>query len=109
MPEMHDRLRWLAVVAIISALMGAADAQTLTPGVYVCSMSSAGGQFPITIGNGTYTDRSGKSGRFTIQGDRITFTSGSLAGQFTRILGPGKFGLSTSPNGMFYGVCDLKT
>ena len=82
-------------------------AQSLSAGRYVCSMSGAGGQFPITIGNGSYTDRSGKTGRFTVKGDRITFASGSLAGQFSQILGPDKFGLSTSPNGMFYGVCNL--
>ena len=67
------------------------------------------GQFPITIVDGsTYSDRAGQSGRYSINGAQITFRSGSLRGQFSRILGPGKFGLSTDQNRMFYGVCNLK-
>ena len=98
-----------AVIALtcMGAPTWAQSAADLKQGRYVCSMSSAGGQFPITIGRGTYTDRAGKSGTFSVTGDRITFGSGSLAGQYSRILGPGKFGLSSSFNGMFYGVCNL--
>jgi hypothetical protein len=81
---------------------------SLPAGRYVCSMPSAG-QFPITIVDGsTYTDRAGQSGRYGVNGTQVTFESGSLRGQFSRILGPGKFGLSTDQNRMFYGVCNLK-
>jgi hypothetical protein len=67
------------------------------------------GQFPITIADaGTYSDRGGQSGRYRVDGDQITFESGSLRGTFSRILGPGKFGLSQDQNSSFYGVCNLK-
>lgn len=79
----------------------------LAPGTYVCSMSAAGGMFRITIKNGSqYVDRAGATGTYAVQGKRVTFNSGSLRGQHSEILGPGKFGLSTTFNGMFYGVCN---
>lgn len=81
---------------------------SLPPGRYTCSMPGAG-QFPINIVDGsTYSDRAGKSGQYSVNGDQITFASGSLRGQFSRILGPGKFGLSSDSNRNFYGVCNLK-
>lgn len=84
----------------------AAGGGALPRGRYTCSMSSAGGQFPITIvDRSTYSDRGGQSGRYRVAGDQITFESGSLQGTFSRILGPGKFGLSTHQNSSFYGVC----
>ncbi|MCL4819237.1 MAG: hypothetical protein KJ067_08850 [Vicinamibacteria bacterium] len=80
----------------------------LPAGRYTCSMPGAG-QFPITIVDGaTYSDRGGKSGRYRVAGDQITFESGSLRGTFSRILSPGKFGLSLDQNSSFYGVCNLK-
>lgn len=67
------------------------------------------GQFPITIVDGsTYSDRAGQSGRYSVNGAQITFETGSLRGQFSRILGSGKFGLSSRQNSSFYGVCNLK-
>ncbi len=84
-------------------------AASLTRGAYVCSMSSAGGQFPITIKSGSrYSDRAGKEGSYAISGKRITFSSGSLVGQYSEVLSSTKFGLSTRFNGMFYGICNLK-
>jgi hypothetical protein len=38
----------------------------------------------------------------------ITFTTGSLAGQYSKLLGAGKFGLSSKKTTMFYTVCNLK-
>jgi hypothetical protein len=38
----------------------------------------------------------------------ITFGSGSLAGQHSKLLKPGKFGLASSPTKQFYTVCNLK-
>lgn len=81
---------------------------SLPAGRYTCSMPGAG-QFPITIADAdTYSDRGGQSGRYRVDGDQITFESGSLRGTFSRILGPGKFGLSLDQNSSFYGVCNLK-
>jgi hypothetical protein len=81
---------------------------SLPLGRYTCSMPGAG-QFPITIVDGsTYSDRGGKSGRYRLQGQQLLFESGSLRGTFSRILGPGKFGLSLDQNSSFYGVCNLK-
>ncbi len=80
----------------------------LALGRYTCSMPGAG-QFPITIVDGsTYSDRGGKSGRYRLQGQQLLFESGSLRGTFSRILGPGKFGLSLDQNSSFHGVCNLK-
>ena len=72
-------------------------------------MSAAGGQFPITIKSSSrYSDRAGKEGSYSISGKVITFSSGSLKGQYSEIRSPTKFGLSTNYNGMFYGICNLK-
>ncbi len=81
---------------------------SLPAGRYTCSMPGAG-QFPVTIVDGrTYSDRGGQSGRYRVAGDQVTFESGSLRGTYSRILGPGKFGLSLDQNSSFYGVCNLK-
>jgi hypothetical protein len=98
------------VFASLALLPSAGLAQAGLPsGLYTCSMSGAAGQFPVTIKGSTYTDRAGKTGSFTQQGDRLVFASGSLQGQFSKVLGRSKFGLSSSPTGSFYGVCNLKT
>lgn len=98
------------LLATVSSAPCAAQgtAAGLANGKYVCNMSAAGGQFPIAINNGSYTDRGGNSGSYSVDGKNVTFKSGSLMGQYSEVLGPGKFGLSTKFNGMFYGVCDLK-
>lgn len=81
----------------------------LTIGSYVCSMSAAGGMFRMSINSDSqYMDSAGKTGAYKVEGKRVSFDSGSLAGQYSEILGRGKFGLSTKFNGMFYGVCNLK-
>lgn len=106
----HSTLHWLLSPAAAGAGKAPASGGGALPtGRYTCSMSSAGGQFPITIVDGsTYSDRGGQSGRYRVDGDRITFESGSLRGTFSRILGAGKFGLSTSQTTSFYGICNLK-
>lgn len=91
---------------------GAASApvQGLAPGRYTCSADGAG-QFAITIaGGGSYSDRAGKPGRYRLDAatGNISFDSGSLAGQHSKLLGPGKFGLSSAPTKMYYAVCNLK-
>lgn len=81
----------------------------LAPGNYACSATGAG-TFPIVIGEGSrYSDRAGKSGTFELQpnGD-LVFKSGSLAGQYSRVLGAGKFGLSSQKGKSFYTVCNRK-
>ncbi len=87
----------------------ASPAGGLSPGNYVCSATGAG-TFPITVRDGgRYTDRAGKSGDFKLQGNKeIVFKSGSLAGQYSELLGPGKFGLSSARGKSFYTVCNLK-
>ncbi|MCM2256455.1 MAG: hypothetical protein NDJ94_12380 [Vicinamibacteria bacterium] len=109
--SVHSTLHWMLSPAGPggAAKAPASGGGTLPVGRYTCSMSSAGGQFPITIVDGaTYSDRGGQSGRYRIDGQQITFESGSLKGTFSRVLGPGKFGLSTRQNSSFYGVCNLK-
>jgi hypothetical protein len=81
----------------------------LAVGKYACSAPGAG-TFPITIKDGsTYIDRAGSSGRYSFDSasGRITFSSGSLAGQYSELLKPGKFGLSSAPTRQFYVVCNL--
>jgi len=87
----------------------ASPAADLVPGNYVCSATGAG-SFPITIrGGNRYTDRADKSGEFSISaGKEIIFKSGSLAGQYSELLGVGKFGLTSTKGKMFYTVCNLK-
>ena len=87
----------------------AAPAEGLAPGNYTCSATGAG-TFPIVIrAGGKYTDRAGKSGEFTLQDDKsIVFKSGSLAGNYSKLLGPGKFGLSSAKGKSFYTVCNSK-
>ncbi len=86
----------------------AAASDALPAGSYVCTMPGAG-QFPIVILDAsTYQDRAGDTGRYRLEGDRLSFDSGSLEGQYSKRLGPAKFGLSTDQDRMFYGVCNLK-
>jgi hypothetical protein len=69
------------------------------------------GFFRIEIRDGSeYVDRAGKSGSYSFDAasGRITFSSGSLAGQYSKLLKPGKFGLASSPTGQFYTVCNLR-
>ncbi len=82
----------------------------LKPGSYSCSAGAAG-SFPIVIkAGGTYVDRAGKSGRFSLDAASaiVTFSSGSLAGQHSKVLGPGKFGLSSVAAKNFSVVCNLR-
>ena len=81
----------------------------LAPGDYACSATGAG-TFPITIRDGSrYSDRAGKPGEFALQGNGdLVFKSGSLAGNYSRVLGPGKFGLSSAKGRSFYTVCNRK-
>jgi hypothetical protein len=82
----------------------------LDTGTYTCSAPGAG-FFRIELRDGsTYVDRAGKSGSYSFDAasGRIAFSSGSLEGQFSKLLKPGKFGLASSPTGQFYTVCNLK-
>lgn len=82
----------------------------MDPGTYTCSAPGAG-FFRIEIRDGSqYVDRAGKSGSYSFDAasGRITFSSGSLSGQHSKLLKPGKFGLASSPTGQFYTVCNLK-
>lgn len=81
----------------------------LLPGNYTCSATGAG-TFPITIREGgRYGDRAGKSGEFTLQANKeLVFKSGSLAGQYSQMLGAEKFGLSSGKGKGFYTVCNRK-
>lgn len=84
--------------------------EDLAPGSYSCSAGSAG-SFPIVIHEGgTYADRAGQTGRFSFDSASavITFSSGSLAGQYSKRLGPGKFGLSSVAAKNFSVVCNLR-
>lgn len=83
---------------------------TLDAGTYTCSAPGAG-FFRIEIRDGSqYTDRAGKTGSYSFDAasGRITFSSGSLAGQYSKLLKPGKFGLASSPTGQYYTVCNLR-
>lgn len=85
-------------------------AEALPRGRYACSAPGAG-TFPITIeDDATYVDRAGDSGRYRYDSadGLITFGSGSLKGQYSKLLKPGKFGLSSEPTRQFYVVCNLK-
>jgi hypothetical protein len=79
-------------------------------GRYACTAPGAG-TFPIRIEDGSsYVDRAGARGsyRYDAGSGEITFDSGSLRDQYSKLLGPGKFGLSSGPTRQFYVVCNLK-
>lgn len=92
---------------------GAPDPGTgggLEAGAYSCSLGAAG-TFPIVIArDGSYRDRAGKSGSWSYDASSgaIVFSSGSLAGTYSKKLASGKFGLSSAPTKQFYAVCNLK-
>jgi hypothetical protein len=81
----------------------------LAAGTYVCSTNGAG-FFRITIdGEGEYTDRAGDDGDYELAAEgTLSFTSGSLEDMHARALGPGKFGLASTPTRSFHTVCNLK-
>jgi hypothetical protein len=81
----------------------------LAAGTYVCSTNGAG-FFRITLdGEGEYTDRAGDEGDYELAADgALSFTSGSLEDTHARALGPGKFGLASTPTRSFHTVCNLK-
>ncbi len=84
----------------------------LPAGAYTCSAGAAGGSFGIGLDEGgSYVDRAGASGRYAVDAasGRIQFSSGSLKGQHSKVLGPGKFGLSSSSSNFFSTVCNLKS
>jgi hypothetical protein len=88
---------------------GPAVGGALAVGDYVCSTEGAG-QLPLRIVDGTsYLDRAGSAGHYSLRGDRIQFASGSLAGYYARVLGQGKFGLSSGEVRTFYVVCNRKS
>jgi hypothetical protein len=98
----------LGLAATASAQQSAQGGGTLTPGTYVCSASGAGGMYRITVRNASqYVDRAGTVGTYSVAGSRINFMSGSMAGQFSEVLGPGKFGVADKPTRTFYVVCNL--
>jgi hypothetical protein len=77
---------------------------------YTCSAPGAG-FFRIEIRDDSeYVDRAGQTGSYSFDTTTgiITFGSGSLAGQHSKLLKPGKFGLASSPTKQFYTVCNLK-
>lgn len=80
----------------------------LAPGRYACSAGAAG-TFPVEIvDGGSYIDRAGTRGSYSLDGDSIDFASGSLAGYYARVLGAGKFGLSSEAARSFSVVCNRK-
>lgn len=86
------------------------DGGPLEPGSYSCSAEAAG-TFPIEVIDGNrYRDRAGTVGEYAYDAatSRITWTSGSLAGQYGRKLKPGKFGLSSAPARTLYVVCNRR-
>ena len=81
----------------------------LVPGNYVCSAQGAGSFRIVIQEGGRYADRAGQPGEFSLaDGGEITFSSGSLAGQYSKQLGPRKFGLASARGKSFYTVCNLK-
>lgn len=81
---------------------------SLTPGRYACSAGAAG-TFPVEIVDGSsYVDRAGTRGSYSLDGDGIDFASGSLTGYYARVLGNGKFGLSSKAARSFSVVCNRK-
>ena len=53
---------------------------------------------------------SGSRGSYSLDAatSMIRFSSGSLSGYNSKLLGPGKFGLSEDSTTMFYTVCKLQ-
>ena len=82
----------------------------LPAGAYSCSAGVAGGSFKITLKDGgTYSDRAGTNGRYAVDAaGKVNFSSGSLKGQNSKVLGRGKFGLSSDSASFFATVCNLK-
>lgn len=81
----------------------------LVPGNYVCTAQGAGSFRIVIQEGGRYADRAGQSGEFALlDGGEIGFSSGSLAGQYSKRLGPRKFGLASARGRSFYTVCNLK-
>lgn len=99
-------LHWM-----LSSANGASEPAVsgLKAGNYVCSAYGAG-SFKIVIRvGGAYQDRAGNNGKFSLKNDKeIAFESGSLKGQYSRLLAPGKFGLASRKGKMFNTVCNLK-
>ena len=84
--------------------------QGLQAGNYVCSAYGAG-SFTVSVqAAGTYRDRAGATGRYRLKdGKEIRFESGSLSGQYSELLAPGKFGLASSQRKSFNTICNLKS
>jgi hypothetical protein len=102
------RTRFFSALFILALAPAHGAGESLPPGKYACTAPGAG-TFPITIQGDKYTDRAGKSGTFKMQdGGVLVFGSGSLAGNYSRKLGPAKFGLSSAKGKSFYTVCNLK-
>lgn len=88
----------------------AAAAGGLAAGTYTCSTNNAG-FFPIRIVDSrAYEDRAGHAGSYQLDAPsgRISFGSGSLQAFHSKLLGPGKFGLSADSSSFFATVCNFK-
>lgn len=104
--EDGSRVSYLAWMLAPAGAAAAPAVGGLAAGSYVCSTDGAG-QFPIRIVDASrYVDRAGAAGSYNLQGDLILFSSGSLAGYYSRLLADGKFGLSSSEVRTFYVVCN---
>jgi hypothetical protein len=86
-------------------------AATLTPGTYACTAAGGlAGTLRLIIKDGSrYADRGGTTGSYTFETKTgaIVFTSGAWAGNYGRLLGPRKIGISSRPGGFSSTVCDL--
>ena len=81
----------------------------LQAGNYVCSAYGAGSFKVIIREGGVYLDQAGNNGKFSMKNDKeIAFESGSLEGQYSEFLAPGKFGLASVKGKGFNTVCNLK-
>ena len=104
--EVRSYLAWM-LAASGAAAGGATD---LAPGSYTCSADGAG-IFRVEIRDGgNYVNSSGGRGRYAFDAatSMIKFSSGSLSGYHSKLLGSGSFGLSEDSTTMFYTVCNLQ-
>ncbi|MBI1417601.1 MAG: hypothetical protein GC146_10305 [Limimaricola sp.] len=88
-----------------------AEVANVAPGHYFCWAGSIYLNLSITIAaDGTYTDIEGASGTWSYdpKTQRITFGSGSFAGQFAKYLGKEGIGLSDKPTDVFQTLCDIE-
>ena len=86
-----------------------AAAAAVSSGNYQCYGGSAGNIKLTFRGAGADANEQGKAGAYTMDGAKITFTTGPWAGFFGELLPDGRVGLSSRPNGRpYYMTCERK-